>query len=108
QAVSQGINPDSTYYESAPLHYQPSPSIPAWDVSTYSHTYVGSASLTNATPLSDNPVYARLTLDVGAEKVAAMAHRMGVRSSLKTREGAYVPSLGLGSIGVFPLHLAPP
>jgi penicillin-binding protein 1A len=29
-----------------------------------------------------------------------------VRSSLKTREGAYVPSLGLGSIGVSPLDMA--
>jgi penicillin-binding protein 1A len=106
QAVSQGINPDATTYVSAPLHYQPNPNVPAWDVSTYSHTYVGSTSITHATLLSDNTVYARLTLDLGAEKVAAMAHRLGVRSSLKTREGAYVPSLGLGSIGVSPLDMA--
>jgi penicillin-binding protein 1A len=106
QAVSQGIDPDTTTYVSAPLHYQPSPSVPPWDVSTYSHTYVGSTSITHATLLSDNTVYARLTLDLGAEKVAAMAHRLGVRSSLKTREGAYVPSLGLGSIGVSPLDMA--
>jgi len=106
QAVSQGIDPDSTYYTSAPLHYQPNPNIPAWDVSTYSHTYVGSTSITNATLLSDNTVYARLTLDLGAEKVAAMAHRLGIRSSLKTPEGAYVPSMGLGSIGVSPLDMA--
>jgi penicillin-binding protein 1A len=106
QAVSQGINPDTTTYVSAPLHYQPNPNIPAWDVSTYSHTYVGSTSITQATLLSDNTVYARLTLDLGAEKVAAMANRMGIRSSLKTREGAYVPSLGLGSIGVSPLDMA--
>src|SRR4029077_16893694 len=78
------------------------------DVSTYSHTYVGSTSITHATLLSDNTVYARLTLDLGAEKVAAMANRLGVRSSLKTREGAYVPSLGLGSIGVSPLYMASP
>ena len=106
QAVSQGIDPDTTYYESAPLHYQPNPNIPAWDVSTYSHTYVGSTSITHATLLSDNTVYARLTLDLGAEKVAAMANRLGIRSSLKTREGAYVPSMGLGSIGVSPLDMA--
>ena len=40
------------------------------------------------------------------EKVAAMANRLGVASSLKTKEGAYVPSLGLGSIGVSPLDMA--
>src|SRR4029450_1418093 len=106
QAVSQGIDPDTTTYVSAPLHYQPYPNVPAWDVSTYSHTYVGSTSITHATLLSDNTVYARLTLDLGAEKVAAMANRLGIRSSLKTREGAYVPSLGLGSIGVPPLDMA--
>jgi penicillin-binding protein 1A len=106
QAVSQGIDPDTTTYVSAPLHYQPYPNQDPWDVSTYSHTYVGSTSITHATLLSDNTVYARLTLDLGAEKVAAMANRLGVRSSLKTREGAYVPSLGLGSIGVSPLDMA--
>ena len=106
EAVSEGINPDTTSYLSAPLHYQPDPYSEAWDVSTYSHTYVGSTSITHATLLSDNTVYARLTLDLGPEKVAAMANRMGVRSSLKTREGAYVPSLGLGSIGVSPLDMA--
>ena len=106
EAVAEGVNPDTTSYVSAPLHYQPDPYSEAWDVSTYSHTYVGSTSITHATLLSDNTVYARLTLDLGPEKVAAMAHRLGVRSSLKTREGAYVPSLGLGSIGVSPLDMA--
>ena len=106
QAVSQGIDPDTTTYVSAPLHYQPDPNQEPWDVSTYSHTYVGSTSITHATLLSDNTVYARLTLDLGAEKVAAMANRLGIRSSLKTSEGAYVPSLGLGSIGVSPLDMA--
>jgi penicillin-binding protein 1A len=105
-AVSEGINPDSTSYLSAPLHYQPDPYSPAWDVETYSHSYLGSTSITQATLASDNTVYARLTLDLGAEKVAAMANRLGIRSSLKTREGIYVPSMGLGSIGVSPLDQA--
>jgi penicillin-binding protein 1A len=105
-AVSEGINPDTTSYLSAPLHYQPDPYTPAWDVSTYSHTYVGSTSITHATLLSDNTVYARLTLDLGPDKVAAMANRLGIRSSLKTKEGIYVPSMGLGSIGVSPLDQA--
>jgi penicillin-binding protein 1A len=106
EAVSEGVNPDTTSYVSAPLHYQPDPYSEAWDVSTYSHTYMGSTSITRATLASDNTVFARLTLDLGPENVAAMAHRLGVRSTLKTREGAYVPSLGLGSIGVSPLDMA--
>jgi penicillin-binding protein 1A len=106
EAVSEGVNPDTTSYVSAPLHYQPDPYSPAWDVTTYDHTYAGSISITQATLRSDNTVYARLTLDLGPERVAAMANRMGIRSSLKTKEGAYVPSMGLGSIGVSPLDQA--
>jgi penicillin-binding protein 1A len=105
-AVNEGIDPESTYYVSGPFHYQPDPYSPAWNVSTYDHTYLGSTSIANATLHSDNTVYAQLTLDVGPKKVAEMAHRLGVRSSLTTKEGAYVPSLGLGAIPVSPLDLA--
>jgi penicillin-binding protein 1A len=105
-AVNQGVNPETTYYVSAPFHYQPDPLTPAWNVSTYDNTYLGSTSIANATLHSDNTVYAQLTLDIGPAKVAAMAYRLGVRSPLTTKEGAYVPSLGLGSIPVSPLDLA--
>jgi penicillin-binding protein 1A len=105
-AVDEGIDAESTYYVSGPFHYQPDPYSPAWNVSTYDHTYLGSTSIANATLHSDNTVYAQLTLDVGPKKVAEMARRLGVRSSLTTKEGAYVPSLGLGAIPVSPLDLA--
>ena len=105
-AVNEGIDPESTYYVSGPFHYQPDPYSPAWNVTTYDHTYLGSTSIANATLHSDNTVYAQLTLDVGPKKVAEMAHRLGVRSPLTTKEGAYVPSLGLGAIPVSPLDLA--
>jgi penicillin-binding protein 1A len=105
-AVDEGIDPYTTYYVSGPFHYQPDPYSPAWDVTTYDHTYLGSTSIENATIHSDNTVFAQLTLDVGPEKVAEMAHRLGVQSPLTTKEGAYVPSLGLGSIPVSPLDLA--
>jgi membrane peptidoglycan carboxypeptidase len=55
-------------------------------------------------------VYARLTLDVGAENVARMARKLGVQTPLgvKTRTGgiAYVNSIGLGSREVSPLDMA--
>ncbi len=105
-AVAEGVNPDTTSYVSAPLHYQPDPYSEAWDVATYSHSYSGSTSISRATLASDNTVYARMTLDLGPEKVAQMAHRLGVRSSLKAREGVYVPSLGLGAMGVSPLDMS--
>lgn len=105
-AVDEGIDPATTYYVSAPFHYQPDPYSPAWDVTTYDHTYLGSTSIVNATLHSDNTVYAQLTLDIGPKRVAEMAYRLGVRSPLTTKEGAYVPSLGLGAIPVSPLDLA--
>src|SRR5207237_847135 len=86
--------------------YHPDPYTPAWDVTTYDHTYLGGTTIENATLHSDNTVFAQLTLDVGPEKVAEMAHRLGVQSPLTTKEGAYVPSLGLGAIAVSPLDLA--
>jgi penicillin-binding protein 1A len=100
-AVEMGMNPDSTYYVSAPFHYQPDPYTPAWDVSTYDHTYVGSISVTNATLRSDNTVYAQLTLDVGPQRVADMAHRLGIRSHLDV-----VPAMGLGADAISPLEEA--
>jgi membrane peptidoglycan carboxypeptidase len=50
-------------------------------------------------------VYARLTLDVGPQNVAAMAKKLGVNTPLDDN-GAYVPSIGLGSRVVTPMDLA--
>jgi penicillin-binding protein 1A len=105
-AVAEGIDPSSTSYVSRPFSYQVPGASKPWEVETYSHEYLGYTSIANATLASDNTVFAQLTLDLGADKVAAMAHRLGVRSNLKTREGVHVPSLGLGSAGVSPLDMA--
>jgi penicillin-binding protein 1A len=108
-AVEQGINPDSTYYVSAPFVYKTHPAGNCddgswWCVHTYANDYYGWSSIRSATLRSDNTVYAQLTLDVTPEKVADVARRMGVRSPLDVN-GAYVPSIGLGSIAVSPLDL---
>jgi len=111
-AISEGISP-STEYLSAPFKYDPSETgscdtnpPTAWCPETYDHTYVGATSIENGTLRSDNTVYARLTLDVGPENVAKMAYKLGVRTDLRTSDGAYVPSMGLGSRVVTPLDLA--
>ena len=100
-AVMKKIDPSSTSYVSAPYFYQPDPNVPAWEVSTYDHSYSGWTTIENATIRSDNSVFAQLTVDVGPENVAATARRMGVRTPLLA-----VPSLGLGSIAISPLDLA--
>jgi len=109
-AVEKGVNPDSTYYVSAPFVYRTHPAGNGddgswWCVKTYANDYYGWSSIRSATIRSDNAVYAQLTVDVGAEEVAEVARRMGVRSPMDVK-GAYVPSIGLGSIAVSPLDLA--
>ncbi len=107
-AVARGMDPFTTSYLSAPLHYQPdstcNPSDPncAWNVQTYEHTYHGVESVESATVQSDNTVYARLSLDVGPENIVAMARKLGIRTSPLQA----VPSIALGSIGVTPLEMA--
>jgi penicillin-binding protein 1A len=109
-AVEMGVNPDSTYYVSAPFTYKIHPAGSCadgtwWCVHTYANDYYGWSSIRSATLRSDNTVYAQLTLDVTPERVADVAHRMGVESPLDVH-GSYVPSIGLGSIAVSPLDLA--
>jgi penicillin-binding protein 1A len=109
-AIEQGINPDSTYYVSAPFTYRPSAVGNCedgswWCVHTYDDSYYGWTSIRSATIRSDNAVYAQLTLDVTPERIAQVARRMGVRSPLQVK-GQYVPAMGLGSVAVTPIDLA--
>ena len=102
EAIRRGADPDSTVYVSAPFRWQPSPGGEVWEPKTYDNSYAGHMSLTRATLRSDNVVYARLTLDVGPERVAKLAASMGVnRSTLQP-----VASIGLGANGVTVLEMA--
>jgi penicillin-binding protein 1A len=108
-AVEMGINPDSTYYVSAPFTYKPRPDGNCddgswWCVHTYDNSYSGWSSIRSATTRSDNAVYAQLTLDVTPKRVADVARQMGVKSPLDVN-GEYVPAMGLGSIAVSPLDI---
>jgi penicillin-binding protein 1A len=108
-AIEQGVDPDSTYYTSAPFTCTSGPwcyadyvSGKPWTVHTYANTYSGSISLTRATLQSDNTVYAQLTLDVGPRYVWQMAHRLGVHMT----PDKPVASIGLGTQAVSPLDMA--
>jgi len=96
QAVQRKINPWTTQYLSAPFIGPNN-----WRVQTFEHTYSGRIPLIQATLLSVNTVYARLTLDVGPKPIADLAQQMGIQSHLKP-----VPSVGLGANSVTPLDLA--
>jgi penicillin-binding protein 1A len=105
-AVAAGINPDTTYYTSAPFTCSTGPWCIAqpWHVETYSHSYLGSTSITRGTLSSDNTIYAQLTLDVGPEKVREMATRLGINFGGQPT----VAAMGLGGLrdGVSPLDMA--
>jgi penicillin-binding protein 1A len=102
-AIERGIDPDSTYYTSAPFTCSIGPWCQTpWQVHTYGDSYLGSVSVTRGTLSSDNTVYAQLTLDVGPRYVWQMAHRLGVHLS----PDKPVASIGLGSLSVSPLDMA--
>ena len=111
-AVERGLDPDNTFYVSAPFEYKPEEEGDCdngaggwWCVKTYDSSYSGWTSVERATLSSDNSVYAQLTLDVGPQRVASLARRLGVKTPLDVR-GQFVPAMGLGSIAVSPLDMA--
>ncbi|HJQ74339.1 MAG TPA: transglycosylase domain-containing protein [Gaiellaceae bacterium] len=94
-------DPRKTWYDSSKFTYQPTRLSKPWTPRTYEGRYFGPETLFKATLLSDNVVYAKLTLDLGPSSVAYVAHTMGITSPLQA-----VPSIGLGSNSVTPLTLA--
>ncbi|HEY2209613.1 MAG TPA: transglycosylase domain-containing protein [Gaiellaceae bacterium] len=96
QAVTRKIDPAATQYLSAPFTGPDN-----WHVQTFEHTYSGRIPLTQATLLSDNTVFARLTLDLGPKPIADLAEQMGIQTRLKA-----VRSIGLGANAISPLDLA--
>jgi penicillin-binding protein 1A len=104
-AIEKGIDPDSTYYTSAPFTCVVGPwcsEAKPWDVHTYDHSYRGTESVTSGTLQSDNTIYAQLTLDVGPAYVWNFARRLGVHMT----PNKPVASIGLGSLAVSPLDMA--
>ncbi len=99
-AVEQGMNPDTTYYSSkSPIVIPMGAYAAPWVVNGDGPG--GSESVSAATTISDNVVFAQLSVDVGPENTVLTAHRMGVTSPLDA-----VPSITLGTSGVTPLEMA--
>jgi penicillin-binding protein 1A len=101
EAIRRGAHPYKTVYNSSEFSYVPGPGQEPWRPKTYSGRTYGPSNLVEATLRSDNLVFAKLTLDLGPKSVAAMAHRLGVRSPL-----APVASIGLGADSVSVLDMA--
>jgi penicillin-binding protein 1A len=102
EAVKQGIDPESTYYNGTSPMTLDLPAGGTWTVNN-AESGGGTMSLVDATTHSVNVIFAQLDIDVGPENVTRMAQEMGIESPLQS-----VPAEGIGglSIGVTPLEMA--
>jgi len=75
--------------------------INGWTPRNYTGRYLGEITLETALAQSINTVAARLANEVGTNKVAATAHRLGIASPIQTD-----PSMALGAVEVSPLEMA--
>jgi penicillin-binding protein 1A len=103
EAIEQGIDPDTTYYDgTSPKTLDLPGAGPDWVVNN-AEPSGGTMSLASATWHSTNVVFAQLDLDVGPENVTQMARQMGIEAPLES-----VPAEALGglAVGVTPLEMA--
>ena len=104
EALSRGIDPNTTYYLSHTLQPGWLTGYPTYEVKTFEGTSLNkSISLVNATLTSDNTVYAQLAADLGEQSITQMAYKMGVTTHLSS-----YPAEALGglTLGVTPLEMA--
>lgn len=97
-ALEQGIPPRRAINASSPAYI---PSHPVWVVNNSEGSGTGYMTISEATKLSVNAVFARLIWEIGAADVARTAKRMGITSPIPA-----LPSIALGSAPVSPLEMA--
>jgi penicillin-binding protein 1A len=103
-ALSRGVDPNTTYYLSHTLYPGWLAAEPNYEVKTFENTSLNkSISLVQATLTSDNTVYAQLAADLGEESITETAYKMGVKTHLI---GNPAQALGGLTVGVTPLEMA--
>jgi penicillin-binding protein 1A len=103
-ALTRGVNPNSTYYFSHTLEPGWLSAYPTYEVKTFEGVSENrSMNLVTATLKSDNTVYAQLAADLGEQSVTQTAYAMGVKTHLSS-----YPAEALGglTLGVTPLEMA--
>jgi len=103
-ALSRGVDPNSTYYVSHTLPMGWLTGYPTYEVKTFENTSSNkSINLVQATLASDNTVYAQLAADLGEETVTQMAYKLGLQEHLHSYAAE---ALGGLTVGVSPLEMA--
>jgi penicillin-binding protein 1A len=92
----QDGNPNDTYYNSHYLAPGWLPGYPTYSVHTAEDSYQGDISVTRATALSDNTVYAQLGVDLGINNVNEIAHAMGITAPLTDNPSEAIGGLKYG------------
>jgi penicillin-binding protein 1A len=103
-ALSRGVDPNSTNYFSHTLEPGWLTGYPTYEVKTFEGTSLDrSINLVQATLASDNTVYAQLAADLGESTITQTAYKMGVKTHLSS-----YPAEALGglTLGVTPLEMA--
>ena len=95
-AIEQGINPLTALDCSSPLKLEK-----GTEVNNFGNATYGKMTISDATAISSNTGYYRLTERIGVSALIEMAHRLGIRSDLS----AY-PIITLGTENVTPLEMA--
>jgi penicillin-binding protein 1A len=105
QALASGITPDATYsgrdHDVSDACHSPGTVLQNYEGSGY-----GTIDLRTATWKSVNTVYTRLILDVGVDKVMALAKTMGLTSVRDYDPAIHCASVALGAESVSPLDMA--
>jgi penicillin-binding protein 1A len=89
-------DPNKTYYNSHLLSPGWLPGYPTYGVHTDDYSQNGNISITRATTISDNTVYAQLAVDLGMDKFDQMAHEMGITSQLGGNPAEVIGGLKYG------------
>jgi penicillin-binding protein 1A len=103
-ALEDGISPDSTWASKQKEFIVPhTGGHEKFIVHNDEGAYTGSNTLIGATAYSDNSIYAEVGLQVGTERIARLAHRMGITTPISTN-----PAMTIGGlkVGVTPLDMA--
>ena len=103
-ALEDGISPDSVWTSKEKVFIVPnSHGQEKFVVHNDEGNYTGSNTLTGATAFSDNSIFAEVGLKVGTERIARLAHRMGITTPLSTNPAMTIGGL---TVGVTPLDMA--
>src|SRR3954447_8678190 len=103
-ALEDGVSPGRTFASSPHCWSVPHSPGERFCPKNYNNDYAGVRTLASATVASDNSVYAQLGIDiVGTNRIARVAHQMGVRTPLSRN---YAMVLGGLKEGVTPLEMA--